>query len=278
MLSPQLLDVLRAWWRQCRSQGWLFPGRDPILPITTRSSTAPVTWPLTLPGLAPGSLRIRCGTASQRICWRAILTCASSGSARACRARHHRTLCPGCHQSAAKRHQPARPSDLDKGSAATGVTRGGHGPAIAGGRGYLPRPWSGMAASQWRPCQPRPAQGDEGDRGLPHGGARRPCRALRGLWLHDHCLQQLPQPALSEVPGRGSKRMAGGARGRAFAGALLPRRLHAAERDRRHRLQNKAVIYDLLFKVAAETLLTIAADPKHLGARNAAVDARASWT
>jgi hypothetical protein len=31
--------------------------------------------------------------------------------------------------------------------------------------------------------------------------------------------------------------------------------------------QNKAVIYDLLFKAAAETLVTIAADPKHLGAR-----------
>ena len=30
---------------------------------------------------------------------------------------------------------------------------------------------------------------------------------------------------------------------------------------------NKAVIYDLLFKAAAETTLTIAADPKHLGAR-----------
>jgi len=30
---------------------------------------------------------------------------------------------------------------------------------------------------------------------------------------------------------------------------------------------NKAVVYDLLFKVAAETLLTLAADPKHLGAR-----------
>jgi hypothetical protein len=30
---------------------------------------------------------------------------------------------------------------------------------------------------------------------------------------------------------------------------------------------NKAVIYDLLFKAAAETLLTIAADPKRLGAR-----------
>jgi hypothetical protein len=31
--------------------------------------------------------------------------------------------------------------------------------------------------------------------------------------------------------------------------------------------QNKRVIYDLLFKAAAETTLTIAADPKHLGAR-----------
>ncbi len=31
--------------------------------------------------------------------------------------------------------------------------------------------------------------------------------------------------------------------------------------------QNKRVIYDLLFKASAETMLTIAADPKHLGAR-----------
>jgi hypothetical protein len=31
--------------------------------------------------------------------------------------------------------------------------------------------------------------------------------------------------------------------------------------------QNKAAIYDLLFKTSAETLITIAADPKHLGAR-----------
>jgi len=30
---------------------------------------------------------------------------------------------------------------------------------------------------------------------------------------------------------------------------------------------NKALIYDLLFRTASETMLTIAADPKHLGAR-----------
>jgi site-specific recombinase XerD len=36
MLSPQLLELLRAWWLQARPQGWLFPGRDPLLPVTTR--------------------------------------------------------------------------------------------------------------------------------------------------------------------------------------------------------------------------------------------------
>lgn len=36
MLSPQLLELLRAWWLQSRSKGWLFPGRDPFLPLTTR--------------------------------------------------------------------------------------------------------------------------------------------------------------------------------------------------------------------------------------------------
>ena len=31
--------------------------------------------------------------------------------------------------------------------------------------------------------------------------------------------------------------------------------------------QNKAVVYDLLFRAASQTMLTIAADPRHLGAR-----------
>jgi site-specific recombinase XerD len=36
MLAPDLLDLLRAWWREARPKGWLFPGRDPAQPITTR--------------------------------------------------------------------------------------------------------------------------------------------------------------------------------------------------------------------------------------------------
>jgi site-specific recombinase XerD len=42
MLSPQLLEQLRAWWREGRRRGtllpagWLFPGRNPIEPLSTR--------------------------------------------------------------------------------------------------------------------------------------------------------------------------------------------------------------------------------------------------
>jgi hypothetical protein len=41
--------------------------------------------------------------------------------------------------------------------------------------------------------------------------------------------------------------------------------------------QNKAVIYDLLLKASAETTLTIAADPKHLGARIGFMSVLHTW-
>src|SRR3546814_6511400 len=59
-------------------------------------------------------------------------------------------------------------------------------------------------------------------------------------WSSDVCssdlLQFLPQPALSQVPGTGPRRVAGGPPGRAAAGALVPCRLHAAGPGRRDRL------------------------------------------
>ena len=36
MLSPQLLELLRDWWRIARPEVWMFPGRDRINPMTTR--------------------------------------------------------------------------------------------------------------------------------------------------------------------------------------------------------------------------------------------------
>jgi hypothetical protein len=41
--------------------------------------------------------------------------------------------------------------------------------------------------------------------------------------------------------------------------------------------QNKAVIYDLLFKASSETMLTIAADPNHLGARIGFLSVLHTW-
>jgi hypothetical protein len=51
--------------------------------------------------------------------------------------------------------------------------------------------------------------------------------------------------------------------------------LPAAIRDLAY--QNKAVVYDLLFKASAETTLTIAADPKHLGARIGFISVLHTW-
>ncbi|MCK5377046.1 MAG: tyrosine-type recombinase/integrase [Acidobacteria bacterium] len=36
MLSPHLLGLLRDYWREARPQGWLFPGQNPLNPVTTR--------------------------------------------------------------------------------------------------------------------------------------------------------------------------------------------------------------------------------------------------
>src|SRR5258707_2772385 len=42
-------------------------------------------------------------------------------------------------------------------------------------------------------------------------------------------------------------------------------------------LQNARAIYRLLFRAASETLLTIAADPRHLRAENRVLDLRHTW-
>lgn len=36
MLSPQLLAILQDYWWVARPKVWLFPGRDPLMPVTTR--------------------------------------------------------------------------------------------------------------------------------------------------------------------------------------------------------------------------------------------------
>ena len=71
--------------------------------------------------------------------------------------------------------------------------------------------------------------------------------------------------------------MAGRARSRAAAGAVLPCDLHAAGAIADIAYQNKAVIYDLLLRASAETTLTIAAEPRHLGARIGFMSVLHTW-
>ncbi|HEY1430436.1 MAG TPA: tyrosine-type recombinase/integrase [Stellaceae bacterium] len=52
MLSPQLLELLRDWWRAARPQIWLFPGQNPINPMTPRQLNRAVTAAKDLAGIA----------------------------------------------------------------------------------------------------------------------------------------------------------------------------------------------------------------------------------
>ena len=52
MLSPQLLELLREWWHAARPQVWLFPGQNPINPVTARQLNRAVTAAKNLAGIS----------------------------------------------------------------------------------------------------------------------------------------------------------------------------------------------------------------------------------
>lgn len=57
MLSPTLLALLREWWRAAQAQrrmlrgGWLFPGQNPVNPLSTRQLRRAMEAAVTLAGL-----------------------------------------------------------------------------------------------------------------------------------------------------------------------------------------------------------------------------------
>ncbi len=64
MLSPQLLELLRDWWRIARPTVWMFPGRDRISPMSTRQLNRVCHIAAELLRCPNGWRRTRCGTAS----------------------------------------------------------------------------------------------------------------------------------------------------------------------------------------------------------------------
>ena len=105
--------------------------------------------------------------------------------------------------------------------------------------------------------------------------------AQRGLCPRGHRVQlvRLSQPPLPVVLGRGGQSVARRAGIRTVAGSLLSiplvSTLPAAIADIAY--HNKATVYDRLFKASSETLITIAADPKLLGARAGAISVPHTW-
>src|SRR5690349_3745437 len=65
----------------------------------------------------------------------------------------------------------------------------------------LPGPWRSLPQGPGRPSEPGAAQGDVRHRNLSNRMPRRPCRGLFRLRASPRRLQQLPQPALSQMSG-----------------------------------------------------------------------------
>ena len=81
MLSPQLLELLRDWRQVAQPRGWLFPGLDPVNPMSARQLCRAVSAAARAAGIAKRVSPHTCATASQLICSNRT---SISGSSKSC--------------------------------------------------------------------------------------------------------------------------------------------------------------------------------------------------
>ena len=209
MLSPELLDLLRQWWRERPSrhdartpveERWLFPsrksGQGASKPMTTRQLTRLFHEAANAAGIRKNiTLHVLRHSFATHLLERGTdirIIQALLGHAKLDATARYTRVATGMIASIESPldllDAVAQKAKGEQEGPTAGVTAGGRVPSGAGGCGYLPRPRGGVATCQCRPRQPRPVEGDGGHRALPHGGAWRPCGALRGLCAHRHRL------------------------------------------------------------------------------------------
>src|SRR5262249_27006444 len=167
---------------------WLFPGRDDERPLVPNVLHAACRSACAAAGLSKQvtvhTLRHTFAThllesgADVRII-QVLLGHASLAST----ARYTRVATKNDQQHA----EPARSAPL--GSRAARLS-GCHGSGSGGG-GYLPPPWRSVSTGARRSSWLRRTTHHGCHHGVPDGGARRPCRAVRRLWCDPHRLQLL---------------------------------------------------------------------------------------
>ena len=198
MLSRETLDLLREWWKVRPSrydaqtpleERWLFPGRKPGKPMTTRQLNRLFHEAADAAGIKKGvTLHALRHSFATHLLERGIdirIIQALLGHDKLDTTARYTRVATGTIAAIESPldllSQPRKKPKKSRKDPPPGVTARGHVPSSAGGRGYLPRPRGGVASRQCWARQPRPDEGHERDRALPHSGSRWPCRALRGL-------------------------------------------------------------------------------------------------
>jgi integrase/recombinase XerD len=285
MLSPVLLERLRAWWRLATrrarsSTRWLAVPRAWIRPIhvTARQLNRAVLAAAMPPASTSASRRtLRHAFAThlleQKVDIRVIQvllghkklettslyapwppTCCARSSARWTSDKPAGEPCHPRSRVAAAAVDAARP----------------------GGRRHLPRPrpaWRRPA----RPPEPGPAQGDVGHRAVPHAALGGHVAALRGLRPRTRSPTTPAATGTARSARARGQALARRAPGRSAAGGVLPRGVHAARADRRHRVPEQGRCLRPAVRRGGRDAARIAADPKHLGASIGATLVLHTW-